>query len=68
MGLLDFVFGDRKARRKRRRKRAAKRVGDAGEEAVEGAAEGCTGGCCLEVPLVLAVGVGAGRRLMRARR
>ncbi len=67
MGLLDFVFGDRKARRKRRRKRAARRVGDAGEEAVEGAAEGCTGGCCLEVPLVLAVGVEVGRRL-RARR
>ena len=61
MGVIEAIFGNKKARRKRRRKRAVSSAGDAVEDSVEG----CTGGCCLDFVVPLALGAVAGHRVAR---
>ena len=64
MGVIESIFGNKKARRQRRRKRAAKSAGHAAEDA----AEGCTSGCCLDFVVPLALGAIAGHRVVKSRR
>jgi hypothetical protein len=60
VGVLESLFGDKKARRKRRRKKAVKAVGDG--------ADGCTDGCCLDLVVPLTLGAVAGREVAKRSR